>query len=65
MSVSLSRIPIPDWRNLMKFKRRFTDPVPKSKETSFADAGIVALHGTARFVSADALVVGDELLEAG
>jgi glutathione reductase (NADPH) len=58
------QVPIPDWRALMKFKRRFTDPVSKSKEASFADAGIVALHGTARFVSANALTVEDELLEA-
>jgi len=49
----------------MKFKRRFTDPVPKSKESSFTDAGIVALHGTARFVSEDTLAVGDDdLFEA-
>jgi glutathione reductase (NADPH) len=59
-----SQVPIPDWRSLMKFKRRFTDPVPKSKEASFSSAGIVALHGTVRFVSGDALEVGDELLEA-
>jgi glutathione reductase (NADPH) len=58
------QVPIPDWGGLMAFKRRFTDPVPKSKEKAFADAGIVALHGTARFVSADTLTVGDELLEA-
>ena len=48
----------------MAFKRRFTDPVPQAKEKAFADAGIVAFHGTARFVSADALEVDGELLEA-
>jgi glutathione reductase (NADPH) len=58
------QIPVPDWRDLMKFKRRFTDPVPKSEEDSFADAGIVALHGTARFLSADTLAVGEDLFEA-
>ena len=47
-----SQKPVPDWRSLMAFKRRFTDPVPQSKEKAFADAGIVALHGTARFVYA-------------
>jgi glutathione reductase (NADPH) len=59
-----SRKPVPDWRRLMAFKRRFTDPVPQSKEKAFADAGIAAFHGTARFVSADALDVDGELLEA-
>jgi glutathione reductase (NADPH) len=59
-----SQKPVPDWRSLMAFKRRFTDPVPQSKEKAFADAGIVALHGTARFISADALEVDGELLEA-
>src|SRR4051812_34975948 len=58
------QVPVPDWRDLMKFKRRFTDPVPSSKEDSFADAGIVALHGTARFISADTLAVGEDLFEA-
>ena len=61
---SLVRFRYPTGPQLMAFKRRFTDPVPKSKEAAFADAGIVALHGTARFVSTDALAVGDEVLEA-
>lgn len=59
-----SDLPVPDWRSLMAFKRRFTDPVPKAKETAFAEAGIVMVHGTARFVGADALDVGGEVLEA-
>src|SRR4051794_26803564 len=59
-----AQAPIPSWRDLMAFKRRFTDPVPKSKENAFADAGIIALHGTARFTGADTLAVGEELLEA-
>ncbi|QQP91096.1 NAD(P)/FAD-dependent oxidoreductase [Skermanella sp. TT6] len=56
---------VPDWRAMMGFKRRFTDPVTPSKETSLADAGIVMLHGTARFVSPDAMAVGDAVLQAG
>jgi glutathione reductase (NADPH) len=59
-----SDLPVPDWRRLMAFKRRFTDPVPEAKETAFAEAGIVTVHGTARFVGADALEVGGEVLEA-
>src|SRR6478672_1680940 len=39
-----------DWRELMRFKRTFTDPVPKSREEAFAQAGITAFHGRAHFV---------------
>lgn len=53
-----------DWPLLMRFKRTFTDPVPESTETSFEKLGIVALHGTARFVAEDRLVVGGRELEA-
>jgi glutathione reductase (NADPH) len=52
-----------DWRELMRFKRTFTQPVPKHREEGFAKAGIVALHGRARFVGPNAVQVGDEVLE--
>jgi glutathione reductase (NADPH) len=61
---SFGTVPVPDWPALMAFKRRFTDPVTKSKEVAFAGAGIVTLRGTARFVSTDAMAIGDEVLEA-
>ncbi len=53
-----------DWRELMRFKRTFTQPVPKHREESFARAGIVAFHGRAHFVRPNAVQVGDEELEA-
>ncbi len=53
-----------DWRELMRFKRTFTQPVPKHREEGFAKAGIVAFHGRARFVGEKAVQVGDELLDA-
>ena len=39
-----------DWRELMRFKRSFTEPVPKNREEGFAKAGIATFHGRARFV---------------
>jgi glutathione reductase (NADPH) len=39
-----------DWPELMRFKRTFTDPVPKNREGAFAQAGITAFRGRARFV---------------
>ncbi|MBC7922487.1 MAG: NAD(P)/FAD-dependent oxidoreductase [Ferruginibacter sp.] len=38
-----------DWRDLMRFKRSFTETVPKNKEEEYARAGITVLKGTAQF----------------
>ncbi|MBZ5564474.1 MAG: NAD(P)/FAD-dependent oxidoreductase [Acidobacteriia bacterium] len=53
-----------DWRELMRFKRSFTDPVPQSREQGFAKAGIAAFHGRARFVGPQEVRVGEENLTA-
>jgi glutathione reductase (NADPH) len=53
-----------DWPALMRFKRTFTDPVPASRETAFHRAGIATYHGAARFVSADRLAIGPQVLAA-
>src|SRR5713101_7296383 len=39
-----------DWRELMRFKRTFTAPVPKQTEHWMTKSGIATLHGRARFV---------------
>lgn len=52
-----------EWAELMRFKRTFTDSVPKNRERSFAKAGIAAFPGRARFVDRSAVKVGDEVLE--
>ena len=38
-----------DWRELMAFKRSFTDPVPGKNEARYADKGIDVFRGHARF----------------
>lgn len=53
-----------DWPSLMRFKRTFTDSVPASTEAALDKLGIVTLHGAARFVADDRLVVGDRELTA-
>ncbi len=53
-----------DWQELMRFKRSFTEPVPKSREQGFVRAGIAAFHGRARFTGPTTLQVGEEQLEA-
>src|SRR4051794_17096673 len=49
-----------DWPELMRFKRTFTDPVPKDRENQFKKAGIEAFHGVARFTAADQIDINDE-----
>src|ERR1700722_11113327 len=53
-----------NWQELMRFKRSFTDPVPKNTEAKFAKASIAAFHGRARFLRTSVIQVGDEILEA-
>ncbi|WP_375600408.1 dihydrolipoyl dehydrogenase family protein [Devosia sp. Naph2] len=53
-----------DWRELLEFKRGFTDPVPDKKEKSFSESGIATFHGRARFVGPNAVEVDGETLEA-
>lgn len=51
-----------DWRELMAFKRTFTDPVPEKQERSYRDAGIDTYHGQARFTGPNSLSVDGEPL---
>jgi glutathione reductase (NADPH) len=53
-----------EWPELMRFKRSFTEPVPKQREDSFAKTGIAAFHGRARFIGPMAIQVGNEVLES-
>jgi glutathione reductase (NADPH) len=52
-----------DWPELMRFKRSFTEPVPKRREDGFAKAGIAAFHGRAHFAGPTTLQVGEETLK--
>jgi glutathione reductase (NADPH) len=56
--------PAIDWPLLIKFKRSFTEPVPKARERDFAEAGIEAYHGRARFRGPRSVEVGGAVLEA-
>ena len=51
-----------DWHDLMGFKRGFTDPVPQKHLQRYADKGIDAYHGEARFIGRNLLAVGDQTL---
>ena len=53
-----------DWKELIAFKRSFTDPVPAKTEQRFSDSGIATFHGTARFTSPGSLMVDGHELSA-
>ena len=53
-----------DWRELIEFKRSFTDPRPRQLEAAFAKSGVDAFHGRARFRGPRTLEAGGETLEA-
>jgi glutathione reductase (NADPH) len=52
-----------NWRDLIAFKRTFTDPVPANNERRYAERGIDAYHGTARFTGPSTIEVGGQALE--
>lgn len=54
-----------DWPALVAFKRSFTDGSTESIEGTYADAGIIAVHGPARFTGPSSLDVDGRVLEAG
>ncbi|MCI0454472.1 MAG: NAD(P)/FAD-dependent oxidoreductase [Candidatus Dadabacteria bacterium] len=51
-----------NWSELVRFKRTFTESVPKNREKAFSDAGIATSHGRARFVEKTTIKVGDDTL---
>src|ERR1700678_4555157 len=51
-----------DLPELMRFKRTFTEPVPKLREDEFAKAGIAAFHGRPRFRGPTTVRLGKETL---
>lgn len=60
----LDRAPLLQWRELQRFKRTFTDPVPAERNKIYADAGIAAIEGRAAFHDERTIAAGGELLRA-
>src|SRR5487761_265308 len=51
-----------NWSDLIRFKRTFTDPVPRENERSFEEAGISAFHGSAHVIDRTSVEVDGETL---
>ncbi len=52
------------WPDLIAFKRSFTDPVPANHERRYAERGIAAFHGRARFTGRNTIEVDGQILQA-
>jgi glutathione reductase (NADPH) len=52
------------WPELISFKRTFTDPVPLTRSRTYAEKGLDAYCGRARFLGRNTLQVGDKILTA-
>ena len=50
------------WPELIRFKHGFTDPVPEKQEQRYAERGIEAVHGLARFADPETITVGGRTL---
>jgi glutathione reductase (NADPH) len=46
-----------DWPELMRFKRTFTEHIPRQRAEGYAHEGIEAVSGTARFTAPDRIAV--------
>ncbi len=53
-----------DWPELMAFKRGFTGPVPGRQERRYAEQGIAAVRGLARFIGPDTVAVNGREMKA-
>jgi glutathione reductase (NADPH) len=53
-----------NWRDLMKFKNGFTDPVPDNMEKSYKKTGVDTYYAVASFLDESTLQVGDTTIKA-
>ena len=53
-----------EWKDLIRFKRTFTDRTPVRRENSYLQAGIDTWHGAARFTGPNTLMAGGEKISA-
>lgn len=53
-----------NWKELIHFKRQFTDPIPKATIDGFQEQGIDTYQAEARFTGGNTLLVGDTEISA-
>lgn len=57
-------IPKLSWKDMQKFKKTFTKPIPKAAKNSLKELGITTFSEEASFLSQSTITVGDEIIEA-
>jgi glutathione reductase (NADPH) len=53
-----------NWKELIEFKRKFTEPVPNQREKNYAEHGVDTYHGHVRFSGENQVIVDDETISA-
>ncbi|MBD7908175.1 dihydrolipoyl dehydrogenase family protein [Sporosarcina gallistercoris] len=51
-----------DWKELMAFKKTFTESIPENTEKKFKELGIDCYHGHAKFQSKTQIRIGEDVL---
>jgi len=52
------------WKDLMQFKKSFTEPIPAKHEARLKEAGVITYNGRAHFLSSNTLHVNGEILQS-
>lgn len=52
------------WKDLMQFKKSFTEPKPPKSEEGLKKAGVTTYHGRAVFINENTLQVNEDVLQA-
>lgn len=54
----------PSWKDLMQFKKSFTEPVPAATEIALEKAGVTTYHGRAKFIAENTIELNENMLYA-
>ncbi|MEO9021994.1 MAG: NAD(P)/FAD-dependent oxidoreductase [Ginsengibacter sp.] len=56
------KVATPSWKDLIQFKKSFTEPQIPKTEVGLKEAGIETYHGRARFIAENTLQVNEDIL---
>ncbi len=61
----IATLATPSWKDLMQFKKSFTEPVPAAPQIALEKAGVTtAYHGRAKFIAENTIDVNENILYA-
>jgi glutathione reductase (NADPH) len=60
----IETVATPSWKDLMMFKKTFTEPKIPKTEAVLQEAGVVIYHGRAKFIEENTIQVNDDILFA-